>query len=103
MTTPGWSNAGLSTDGSSPPHELEISFAPSDAAVSSAAYRLLFAFDLASTSRIRHAGQTPCASSTSVAVSCAQPRSSAPPEGGSGERAPRWLTLRKHPLASLHA
>ena len=42
MTMPGWLKAGLSTVGSSPvePNELEISVAPSLAAVSSASSRL---------------------------------------------------------------
>ncbi len=103
MTTPGWLNAGLSVGGSPPPHELEISVAPSTAAVCSAAYRLALALLSASTSRMRQLGQIPCATSTSVAISCAQPRSGSPLEAGSGEALPLWLTLRKQPLASVHA
>jgi hypothetical protein len=48
-------------------------------------------------------GQMPWTTSTSVAISSAQPRSSSPLEAGSGEGLPAWLTLRKHPLASVHA
>ena len=52
---------------------------------------------LASTSRILHVGHDDDTACTSSAISTPQPGS-----GCGGVDPPRWLTLRKHPLAVVH-
>src|SRR5690349_17766531 len=75
-----------------------MTFAPSRAAVSTAAARLANELLLASTRRILQFGQTALTMSRSSEISCAQPLF----ERG-GVVPPVWFTLRKQPFAVVHA
>jgi len=68
---------------------LEISVAPSAAAVFTAAARLARLAELASTRRILQFWQVACATSTSSAISSAQPLFAE----GYGPAAPFWFTF----------
>ncbi len=81
IATPGWLkwpsyDELVSCENSPPPYEFEITLAPSEAAVSSAAARLANEFESASTSTIlQFVWQTAWAISTSSEISSAQPAS----------------------------
>ena len=88
----------LSFDNSLPPQLLETAVAPSATAVFSAVPRSTMPAPLASTSRIEHFGQAALTMSRSRAISWPQPASAI-----GGVVPPSWLTLRKQPLAVVHA
>src|SRR3954463_10276716 len=81
---------------SPPPERLLVAAAPMVAAWFTAIARLANELLLASTSRIRQAGQAADTMSRSSEISCAQP-----PLTAGGVVPPDWLTLRKHGFVPL--
>src|SRR3982750_2747231 len=100
MATPGWlkwlSSAAWPLY-SPPPQLLLIAFAPSAAAVSSAVYRSLSRFVLASTSRMWQFGQIALTMSRSSEISSDQSGL-----GAGYSVPPVSFTLRKQPFAVVH-
>jgi hypothetical protein len=78
---------------------LLIAVAPIRAALVTAVPKSARLFELASTSRMLHCGQTAETISMSRLISCPQPTSAA----GSGEVSPFWFTFRKQPDSVVHS